>query len=193
MRVLLLQGSMAQPSHTAAMIETVARLLERHGVEPEIWDLRYRPVPVVDAAYHRDPSQHPNPVVKSLVAKANAADGFVLGSPVYHNSYSGVLKNCLDNLTIRQFENKPVALCGNGGRRGSVQAVDHLRIVVRGLHAVAIPYQVVSMDSDYEEGDGAYRIISHDLLKRLDLMVWQLVDYMRRFRNRPDEAARGTG
>src|SRR5438876_203322 len=83
---------------------------------------------------------------------------FVRGSPVYHNSFSGILKNALDSLSIQQFRNKPVALmsCGNSDRTGS-QPCDHLRIVARGLLAVAIPTQVITLPSDFTFAQGRYR------------------------------------
>ncbi len=69
-------------------------------------------------------------------------------SPVYHNSYSGVLKNTLDHLDIPHFRNKAVGLVSHGGD-GSTQPVDHLRVVVRGLNGIATPTNVCTRKDDY--------------------------------------------
>jgi NAD(P)H-dependent FMN reductase len=159
------------------MIDTVVDLLTREGADPDVYDVRTVAMPMPDPTYHHDPAAHPDPVVQDLVKRARAADGFVLASPVYHNSYSGALKLALDHLDIATFDGKPVALCGNGGRRGSVQPCDHLRIVVRGLHGVAIPYNIVSVNGEYEETPQGFKVASDGLVVRLSAMVDQLVHF----------------
>ncbi len=177
MKILCIQGSLGRPSRTAAMAALVVRLLERRGAEVDFVDLRELPLPAPDPRYHHAPQEHPDPGVRRIAEQAQQADAFVLASPVYHNSYSGVLKCFLDHLDIPHFADKPVALCGNSGRTGSVQPVDHLRIVVRGLHGVAIPYQIVSRNSDYTVNHDRVDITSPDLARRLGLMTEQLVKY----------------
>jgi azobenzene reductase len=177
MKILCVQGSLGRPSHTATMAALVARLLERQGAEVDFVDLRDLPLPTPDPRYHHAPLDHPDPVVRRIAEQADRADAFVLATPVYHNSYSGVLKCFLDHLDIPHFADKPVALCGNSGRTGSVQPVDHLRIVVRGLHGVAIPYQIVSRNGDYTVEGDRVDVTSADLTRRLGLMTDQLVKY----------------
>jgi len=181
MKILCIQGSLGTPAHTATLLGAVISLLGKRDVRPDVLDLRQEVLPFADPSYHHKPHENPDPAVRRLVERATAAEGFVLASPVYHNSYSGVLKNCLDHLHINHFADKPVALCGNGGGNGSVQPVDHLRIVIRGLHGVAIPYNIVSRNTDYEPADGQFRIVNGDLVKRLRLMVDQLISYTEAF------------
>ncbi|MBO8164422.1 MAG: NAD(P)H-dependent oxidoreductase [Brevibacillus sp.] len=176
-RVLLLSGSVATPAHTHALIEAVAALLKQTGCEPIIWDLRERPLPIADPDYHYEPERHPEQVVQELVSLAKAADAFVLGSPNYHNSYSGVLKNALDTLNMDHFRDKPVGLVGNGGGLRSTQPLDHLRIVVRGLLGVAIPIQVASCRHDFERQADKYVITADDLKQRIAAFTQQLVTY----------------
>ena len=54
---------------------------------------------------------------------AAACDAFVLGTPVYHDSYSGVLKNALDHLGSASLGGKVFGLVSHGGQR-TTQAVD---------------------------------------------------------------------
>lgn len=105
------------------------------------------------------------------------ADAFVLGSPNYHNSYSGVLKNALDLLNMDIFRDKPVGLVGNSGGIRSTQPIDHLRIVVRGLMGVAIPIQIASCNSDFKLMEDHYVVTSDDLTKRLSDFTDQLISY----------------
>lgn len=173
--VLLICGSTGIPSHTRTNLQQIDNLLQREKVKTHLWDLRDKQLPIADPAYHSDPSKDPNKRVQELVELADRADAFVLGTPLYHNSYSGVIKNALDNLTISQFEGKPVGLVSHGSERTVVQACDHLRIVVRGLSGVAIPKQIATIESDFKEKNGEYELVSDDIKHRMLLMVKELV------------------
>ena len=166
-QVLLICGSARKASHTAALTENVAAVLEKMGAQAIIWNLGDRPLPTADPNFHDDPSKHPDHSVKWLVSLATDAHGFVFASPIYHNSYSGVLKNAIDHLTIRQFLYKPVGLLSHGANR-STQAVDHLRIVVRGLLGIATPTHICTQNQDYCEAlSGKYELSSEDIMIRI--------------------------
>jgi azobenzene reductase len=173
-RVLLISGSGRPRSHTCALVQLAGRLLSESGTEVRFWDASIECLPVADPQFHADPSRHPDPRVAAFVHIANDADAFVLGSPIYHNSYSGILKNALDHLAIPLVAYKPVGLLGHGGHR-STQAVDHLRVVVRGLWGIATPTHVCTQDEDYEETDGTYVVSATDINARLDRFVRELV------------------
>jgi azobenzene reductase len=172
--ILLLSGSTREVSCTRVLAETIEAHLGALGAETFHWDLRERPLPIADPNYHHDPSCHPDPAVRDLVHLAAGASGFVLASPIYHNSYSGVLKNALDHLSIGQVQLKPVGLASHGGHR-SPQAVDHLRIVVRGLLGLAIPTQVCTSGEDFCEGRPGAPLSNQGILQRIDRFALELV------------------
>ena len=59
-----------------------------------------------------------------------AAQGIILGTPEYHASFSGVLKNTLDLMGFDEFEGKMLGLVGvSGGRLGAINALNSLRMV----------------------------------------------------------------
>jgi len=173
-RVLLISGSVAQTAHTRMLVVTLAAALKLNNVEPDLLDLRATPLPIADPVYHEAPEGHPEPAVREIAERASAASGFVLGSPVYHNSYSGVLKNCLDHLGIKHFAGKPVALVAHGGTIRNFQPCDHLRIVVRGMHGNAIVPQVVTTDSDYALQAGRLVIVERAVLRRITALAQHL-------------------
>jgi len=118
------------------------------GVRTETWDLRKNPLPIADPAYHHAPENRPDADVRAFVGMVHAANAIVLATPIYHNGVSGVLKNALDHLAIRHFYLKPVGLASHGGARTS-QAVEQMRIIVRGLLGHAIATQVCTDKEDY--------------------------------------------
>jgi NAD(P)H-dependent FMN reductase len=76
-----------------------------------------------------------------LVAAVATADAVVLGSPMYHGSYSGVLKNALDYCGFDEFEGKTVGLLAVSGGAFPVTTLEHLRSVCRALDCWVIPHQ----------------------------------------------------
>jgi azobenzene reductase len=176
-RVLVFTGSVRMPSYTRALSREVCRVLTSLGADVVDWDLGELALPMADPEYHRSASEHPDSWVVKLDSEARIADAFVLATPVYHNSYSGVLKNALDLLNIDpHFRAKPVGLISHGGDR-SPQAVDHLRIVVRGLNAIATPTQVCTQRTDFEAHGHEYRLANRDILQRICRFSEELAAY----------------
>src|SRR5437868_4878981 len=137
-RILLLSGSLGDPSHTRMLLENLAILLREQGVIAHIWDLYHAPLPIPNLVYYHNPQAHESKIVQQLTQSANQADAFVLGTPVYHNSFSGILKNTLDHLHADQFRHKPVALISHGRERTAGQPCDHLRDVAQSLLSTVI-------------------------------------------------------
>lgn len=175
MRLLLIGGSVRRPSYTSTLLRAIAAEIERSGATAVIWDLCDHPLPIADPNYYDRTASHPSPVVRKLGEEAAAARGFVLASPVYHNSYSGALKNALDHLAIRHFRRKPVALVSHGSSRGCIQACDHLRIVVRGLHGLGTAQQLATIDRDFSVVDGSYEVINPQVTRRVGELVNELL------------------
>jgi len=174
-KILLVAGSTRRPSHTFSLVEQVRLSLEERGAQCHHWDIDARPLPEADPSYHERPESHPGASVRELVAAAASSDAFVLGSPIYHNGYSAVLKNILDLLTIPHFQYKAVALVSHGDDR-STQAVDQLRIVVRGLHGYAAITQICTAADDYAPAtDGRYPICAPDIRVRIDRLSLELM------------------
>jgi NAD(P)H-dependent FMN reductase len=182
-RVLILCGSLGSPSHTLTTLLLVQDRLVAAGARVTFWNVRDRPLPVADVSFQGREQENPDPIASELVAAARTAGGFVFGSPVYHNSYSGQLKNALDTLGPAQFRNKPVALVSNGGGMRSVQPLDHLRIVIRALGAISTPTHVATTGTDFvdsPESPTGLRLVAQDALARVDALAGELLWYVAR-------------
>jgi azobenzene reductase len=176
-QVLLLSGSLRHPSHTHANLKHMEGLLRKRGVGTYVWDLFSEPLPILNPKYHRNPHIHEFEVVRHLARLAKLADAFVWATPVYHNSFSGILKNAIDNLNTQQFRNKPIALISNGGLHYTAEPCNQLRIVAHGLLAIAIPTQVVTVDSDFEYFQGRFVIINPLIIERFSRLEEELIAY----------------
>jgi len=105
----------------------------------ELVDLADYDLPFLDEAIspQYNPDRKPNPVAKKFLDKLSEADAYVIVTPEYNRSYSGVLKNALDYVDF-QLAKKPVALVAHGST-GGAQAVAHLRGVLPGLKSFTTP------------------------------------------------------
>ncbi len=175
-RIVAILGSPRASSYTRSLGQALVRALTERGARVETLDLRATPLPPMTPELRAKRGQHPDPATARLFRLAEAADAYLLASPVYHNSYSGVLKNALDYLTLRDLHYRPVALASHGGR--STQAVDHLRVSVRGLLGVAIPAQVCTAEADFAEAlgaDGLFAVTDGDIEARIERQADELL------------------
>lgn len=157
-------GSLRQGSYTRLAVETALRGAAEVGAQTRLIDLGEYDLAFCDGA--RDRQAYPEGV-RRLQEKVREAQGIILGTPVYHGSFSGVLKNALDLMGFREFEGKMIGLVGvAGGRAGALNALDSLRAVGRVLHAWVIPEQV-SIPEAWRAFDGAGNLKDQELEQRL--------------------------
>jgi azobenzene reductase len=181
LRITVIVGSVRIVSYTRAVAQWATAHVLETGNEALLWDLRCLPLPTADPDYHANPARHPDATVRAFVTAARRADGFILTTPIYHGSYSGVLKNALDTLSVAEFADKPVGLISNGPRLTAIQACDQLRHVVRGLHGLCVPEQVVTTPGDFAEASAGLPVIANsDVAARISTMIDAVLKLARR-------------
>lgn len=115
--------------------------------------------------------------VNRLKNKITRAQGILLGTPEYHSSFSGVLKNALDLMGYGEFQNKVVGLIGvSGGRMGANNALSMLRIVCSSLGAWVVPSEV-SIPRASEVIDENGNINDTELEKRVKAIGQQVTKF----------------
>lgn len=111
------------------------------GAETEIIDLADYPMPFIDEPSPRyNPERKAAPEVQKWLDKVAEFDSYVVVTPEYNRTISGVLKNALDLLDF-QIEQKAVAIVAHGSASGA-QAVATLRSALPQLGAVLVPQNV---------------------------------------------------
>lgn len=172
-RILLLNGGGTPPSRTATMIDAVAREVEAAGACPVRWDA---------VAGRPGGPGAPDEGLRTAVSTATA---MVVATPVYHSSFSGVLKSALDRLDAGLVGGKPVGLVSCSGRAMSSGALDQLRVVVRSLHGLAIPDQVIATNAAFAWTGAAYRLVDQELSRKLVRFVTELLWFVERLASSP--------
>ena len=176
MKIVLLCGSIAQKSHTLALLEHLQGLLEESGIQTSLWNLKTSPLPIALPEYHKDPTLHPKKIVRDFVSEVEESDAIILGSPLYHGSFTGVLKNALDNLRGDALHGKWTGLVGNaGGTRASHVQFSHLRQVVNAMEGYTAQTQIGTWKTDYEEQEEKYVLQDQGIKERCERLVDELV------------------
>lgn len=172
--VVALCGSLRQGSTTHAALTIALAGAKEAGAEVELLDLsKYQ---LIFHGAVADESEYPSDVFK-LKEKVKRAHGILLGTPEYHGSFSGVLKNALDLMWFEEFENKVVGLIGvSGGRMGAGNALSMLRTVGATLRALVIPNDV-SIAQASEAFDENGNLHDPELTARVKAVGRQVTQY----------------
>lgn len=140
MKIQVIIGSTRPGRATDRLAKWVAAEAQKQTkAEIELVDLADFPLPFLDEPIspQYNPDRKPNEQAKKWLDKIAEADGYVIVTPEYNRTISGVLKNALDYVDY-QLAKKPVAIVSHGST-GGAQAVGHLRGIIPGLLAVTVP------------------------------------------------------
>ena len=161
LKVMAVIGSLHEQSVTRVAVNHVVDGLRAAGCEVDVLDLAKEQLPLVntDITFKAD---YYNP----LKARVQMADVFVLGTPDYHGSISGALKNFLDHFW-KEFTGKLFAPMVASHEKG-LTAHDQMRTVARQCYAWSLPYAVSFMEKE-DVADG--EIVSDKFRERLEMMI----------------------
>ena len=122
---------------------------ERADAEFELVDLRDYPLPHLDEPLPPSMGQYQNEHTKAWAATIASFDGYVIVTPEYNHSTSGVLKNAIDYL-YAEWNNKAMGVVSYGVV-GGARAAEHLRLVAGELQMADVRTNVaLSLFTDFE-------------------------------------------
>lgn len=170
MSILLIAGSPASTSRSAALLEAVGRRLARHAggiAHLQIRDLN--PQALIRADFS-DFS-----VVQALQQVADA-QVIVIATPIYKAAYSGVLKVFLDLLPQTGLQGKTVLPLATGGSPHHMLALDYaLRPVLQSLGAKQVLAGIYATDAQVTVLPEGASILVPELAQRVDAAVQVLL------------------
>lgn len=140
MNILVINGGPRKNSNSRGVAKHAAELLTNHVAKVSYFDVRKNLFPL----YLGDEEQYQHQEVITFRNMALEADGFFICTPEYHNGMSGALKNALEFLGKNHFNRKAVMITATaGGGKGGINALNNLRLVMRGVSALVLPQQIV--------------------------------------------------
>lgn len=148
-KILSFAGSLRKDSYNKKIIQYANRGAEQEGAEVTYIDLSDYPLPVYNAEIEEKEGLPPNAIkIKELMWKH---DGFIIASPEYNSSISGVLKNTIDwasrNASADEvylscfIEKVALLISASPGGLGGLRGLVHLRAILENINTFVIPGQ----------------------------------------------------
>jgi len=134
MKVLLINGSSKENGCTFTALTEIVKVLSKEDIETEIIQLGTEPIRDCTGCYacrelNNNQCVFDDDIVNEIIKKAENADGFVFGSPVYYAHPSGRILSLLDRVFFagsKAFRYKPAAAVASGRRAGTTATIDVL-------------------------------------------------------------------
>ncbi|MHB9133208.1 MAG: NADPH-dependent FMN reductase [Armatimonadota bacterium] len=159
--VLGVSGSMRWPSHTHTLMEVALGAARESSARVELLDLRTIDLPLYDPRPDRTPPQ-----VAEMRERVADAHALIVGTPEYHGSLSGTLKNFFDYL-YPEVNGKLIGFLIATGNDMGATALNHFRDIASYLHAWSLPYSAYAMLEDFDESGHLINMRVRDRLLRL--------------------------
>ncbi|GAD52166.1 NADPH-dependent FMN reductase [Halarchaeum acidiphilum MH1-52-1] len=142
-------GSRRDGSHTRTAVERVLDACETAGAETDLLALGDVSLPL----YHPDREADERGEAAALIARVEAADGVVFGSPVYHGTISSTLKNFHDYCGYDEYEDTAIGLLAVAGGASYGATLEHMRATIRSVHGNCIPEQlgIANVDGAFDD------------------------------------------
>lgn len=167
--VVAVCGSLAADSVTRVALREALSAAKTAGARTTLVDLREYDLPSFDAD-DRDAGDAPE-----LRRELRAADAILLGTPMYHGSFSSPLKTALDYSGFDEFEDTTVGLLAVSGGSFPMPALEHLRSVARALDAWPLPLDVAIPNSHEQVANGD--LVDDAIRERVRRLGTELVRY----------------
>ena len=184
MKILGFAGSLRFESYNKKALRVALQGAEKFGAQAEEVDLKALDIPL----YNNDVELRLGipKKVEELKKKIKEADGLLIATPEYNNSFSGVLKNTLD--WISRPPDEPIVTAGkptglitaSPGRFGGVRAAVSFRLMARSFKIILLNNEVqVANAGKVFEGN---KIVDERVEKQLNDLGKEVVEWVDRLK-----------
>lgn len=169
MKIVGINGSLRVGSTTLSLVKAALKSAEECGAETQLVDLKNYDLPHFQAHLTYADHQHLNELLNIL----QSADGIILGSPEYHGTISGALKNFLD-FQYRQIAGKAFGLVAATSGGPGIGCFDTMRKIIQSCHGWALPFNVAGSFRDVDDNGNITNDKLRDRIERLgrDISVY---------------------
>ncbi len=175
--VVGVSGSRRADSSTRKALEVVLGAAREAGADADLLSLAQVDLPL----YHPDRDEQGDS--ERLLRRVRDAEAVVVGSPVYHGSYSSTFRNFHDYCSKDEYADTAVGLVATAGGGSYGATLEHLRSTIRGVHGHTVPEQVGLRGASGKFDDG--RLTDADVRRRLEALGEAVVAEARRLHPDP--------
>lgn len=184
MKVLLINGSPHAYGSTFTALSEIASELNANGIDTEIFHIGTKPISGCIACEKCSDTHRCifDDVVNTALKKAETADGFIFGSPVYYASANGSMISFMDRLFYANsgcFAYKPAASIVAARRAGTTATYDQLNKYIGISKMIMIPSVYWNMVIGHDakevredlEGMGIMRTLGKNMAWMLNVLA----------------------
>ncbi len=164
-KILAFAGSTRIDSFNKKLVKIAADGAMENGADVTIIDLRDYPLPLYDGDLEQQQGLPSN--ARKLKDIMLSHQGFLISSPEYNSSISGVLKNMIDWVSRPVEGEEPLAcfkdritgiMSASPGALGGLRGLVHVRAILENIRVIVIPDQIaVAKAHEVFNADGTLR------------------------------------
>ena len=178
--IVAVGGTLRPGSSTEKAMLHVLRAAERAGARTRLIS-----GPALQLPMYQPENAERSEEARDLVAQLALADGIVLGSPGYHGSISGLVKNALDYAEDLRSDARPYlsgravgCIATAGGWLGAVNTLGALRDIVHALRGWPTPLGAAINSSERVFGEAGECLVPR-VGQMLDLIAGEVMSFLR--------------
>ena len=175
--LLGISGSLTAGGSTRTVVDAALAAAHTHApdITTDVIDLREVTISFCDG---RPPEDYPDDTPRVL-ERIQAADAYIIGTPIYRASYTGALKNLLDHIPVEAFMGKVVGLIGNAYTDHHYLSIDQeLKPVLAWFNMHIVPGSVYVRADQMKSGEITDEIV-RDHLRQLGEAVISLCHHLK--------------
>jgi FMN reductase/FAD reductase [NAD(P)H] len=170
MKLLAISGTIIG-TKTLQVLKKVLEEVKRHDpeIEIELLDMKQYDVQFCDG---RDPAAYTGDT-KKVMDMVGSADFYIIGTPIFQGSITGVLKNLFDLIPPSVFRNKVMGFIATGGTYQHYLVIENqLKPIAGYFRAFTAPSYVYVQSDQFNEMN---EIVDQDVLDRISNLAKELI------------------
>lgn len=174
MKLLGISGTITG-SKTKVVVQKVLEEVQKHhpDIEVEMLDLKEYDVQFCDG---RDPSTYTGDT-KKVIDMVKKADLYVIGTPIFQGSITGVLKNLFDLVPPQDFRHKVMAFVATGGTYQHYLVIENqLKPIAGYFRAFVAPGYVYAHNDHFNQQN---ELVDSEVVNRVEALAKE-VAYMQK-------------
>jgi FMN reductase len=178
--IVAVGGTLRPGSSTEKAMQHVLKAADRAGARTRLIS-----GPALQLPMYQPENPDRSEAARDLVAQLALADGIILGSPGYHGSISGLIKNALDYAEDLRADIRPYfsgravgCIATAGGWPGAVNTLGALRDIVHALRGWPTPLGA-AINSSERVFDEHGECLVPRVAQILDVIADEVIDFLR--------------
>jgi chromate reductase len=186
-KVIVFAGSTRSGSFNKKLARLAVEAAKNAGAEVTFVDLRDLALPLFDGDLEE--AQGLPEAAKRFKKQLRESDGFIIASPEYNSSITGVLKNAIDWASREESDDEPplvafrgktaLLLSASPGALGGLRGLVHLRSILGNIGVIVLPDQL-AIGTAHEAFDDAGKLKDEKKAKKVAELVKGLVEFLKK-------------